>query len=460
MLEELLLYKMQKRDRDDSDNPLKVACHRCNNSFLPTLKYRSFTLKAERVPSTTAPPSNSWSPFASSQSPAENLKANIPGSPKNIPKSLNPPKISQLYESSSNRNSWDLYRGEDEGVNKSIDVGKTSAMRDDDASRTGELRGVTDVMDVEHEGDLNTAGAVIYMTPVTVRGLLDQVLLDHGESALRMSWIRSNYPAIFWNLLWYTTRFQMPLPLIHDIEPKENSSSSQESELDQHSQVDETRPLFPEVGYIPCVARWQEHIVHIQCLEVQQRWGEGTSMYGRGAWTPTSEDAVLDFPPLEISRLFPCAFTKHSKIIANLKRTLTEVNSTNLENAISSATLTFLKLIKSVHQDRINSGDIPNSGGSIEFVKDTGGFNLEALELYSVLLRIISHYDSTGSVVAPITSNHSYFDNSYMRAVGKFNPSFLNKNYGDIGVNTEGKLTSQPPKTLIINFRHIFGYVY
>ena len=92
----------------------------------------------------------------------------------------------------------------------------------------------------EQEGfGYGVTGAVVYMSPSSMRASLDQVLLEYGEAAISRAWIRKHREALYWNLVWYHARFQLPLPF-----PARDSNSLLE---------DRRRTM---------VVGWQEHVVH------------------------------------------------------------------------------------------------------------------------------------------------------------------------------------------------------
>mmetsp|Transcript_9329 Transcript_9329/g.20230 ORF Transcript_9329/g.20230 Transcript_9329/m.20230 type:complete len:281 (+) Transcript_9329:1796-2638(+) len=52
-----------------------------------------------------------------------------------------------------------------------------------------------------------------YISPLSLREKLEQVVDEHGEQILDRETLRKNYPELFYNLWWYCARFQLPLPL-------------------------------------------------------------------------------------------------------------------------------------------------------------------------------------------------------------------------------------------------------
>lgn len=53
-----------------------------------------------------------------------------------------------------------------------------------------------------------------YVSPYGLRYHMESLILRHGVDIVRSDWLQSNYPLVFWNLLWYSTRLATPCGLI------------------------------------------------------------------------------------------------------------------------------------------------------------------------------------------------------------------------------------------------------
>ncbi|KAL3907453.1 MAG: hypothetical protein SGILL_008869, partial [Bacillariaceae sp.] len=61
--------------------------------------------------------------------------------------------------------------------------------------------------------DEHNCEEVIYLSPSSLRNGLEQVVDEHGEGILEREKLREMYPELFFNLWWFCSRFQLPLPL-------------------------------------------------------------------------------------------------------------------------------------------------------------------------------------------------------------------------------------------------------
>ena len=65
--------------------------------------------------------------------------------------------------------------------------------------------------DIEPNDD--SVSLVTYISPLSLRDRLEQVVDENGEGILDREILREKYPDIFYNLWWFCARFQLPLPL-------------------------------------------------------------------------------------------------------------------------------------------------------------------------------------------------------------------------------------------------------
>jgi hypothetical protein len=63
------------------------------------------------------------------------------------------------------------------------------------------------------DGQNDDAHYVTYISPLSLRDGLEQVVDEHGESILERGKLRGMYPELFFNLWWFCARFHLPLPL-------------------------------------------------------------------------------------------------------------------------------------------------------------------------------------------------------------------------------------------------------
>ena len=64
------------------------------------------------------------------------------------------------------------------------------------------------------EGRAKSNLSVIYLSPVALRVVLEDLLLAHGDDALNDRWLAEHRPYFRWNVIWFCARLRLPLPWV------------------------------------------------------------------------------------------------------------------------------------------------------------------------------------------------------------------------------------------------------
>ena len=84
----------------------------------------------------------------------------------------------------------------------------------EDAAKTSQdTNGLPPQIRTDIEPNDDSVSLVTYISPLSLRDRLEQVVDEHGEEIIDREILREKYPDIFYNLWWFCARFQLPLPL-------------------------------------------------------------------------------------------------------------------------------------------------------------------------------------------------------------------------------------------------------
>lgn len=72
--------------------------------------------------------------------------------------------------------------------------------------------------------------SVDYLSPHELRNDLEVILGMHGRKGLSKQNIKTNYPVLFYNLVWYCTRMKMNFPLF-EMESERNCESNEKNDF-------------------------------------------------------------------------------------------------------------------------------------------------------------------------------------------------------------------------------------
>ena len=78
------------------------------------------------------------------------------------------------------------------------------------------------------------SGSVTYVSPMKLRSMLEQLVLEFGEEVIDRDRLKALDPQIFFNLWWYSARFSLPLPLSTASSYNSNVKSDESDHTDSH----------------------------------------------------------------------------------------------------------------------------------------------------------------------------------------------------------------------------------
>jgi hypothetical protein len=68
--------------------------------------------------------------------------------------------------------------------------------------------------DTTLDGQAKNSPNVIYLSPLALRVVLEDLLLAHGDDALNDGWLAQHRPYFRWNIMWFCQRLHLPLPWV------------------------------------------------------------------------------------------------------------------------------------------------------------------------------------------------------------------------------------------------------
>jgi len=170
---------------ESDDSSCAIACPRCGSLVTPLIGYRAMTVDEALFPDNECHGRADVSVDAS------------------VDMALSPSSVEQSVKTSYTEGS---------GIEASLPQASTSAEKlfADYLDLPPQLRPFPG-NNVAKDGKSNL---VTYLSPSSMRLLLEQYVEDHGEDILERETLRKLDPRLYYNLWWYCARFSLPLPLM------------------------------------------------------------------------------------------------------------------------------------------------------------------------------------------------------------------------------------------------------
>lgn len=77
-----------------------------------------------------------------------------------------------------------------------------------------------------------------YYSPPSLRSMFEQLVVEVGANVLNEEWLRTNHAALYWNMVWYCRRLDLPLPFFHSppVETEAPTAESNNKPVARHQQ--------------------------------------------------------------------------------------------------------------------------------------------------------------------------------------------------------------------------------
>ena len=184
-LDEEIMSGWDTIGNESDDSSCAIACPRCGSLVTPLIGYRAMTFDEALFPDDECHGRADVSDDAS------------------VDKALSPSSVEQSVKTSYTEGS---------GIEASLPQASTSAEKlfADYLDLPPQLRPFPG-NNVAKDGKSNF---VTYLSPSSMRLLLEQYVEEHGEDILERETLRKLDPRLYYNLWWYCARFSLPLPLM------------------------------------------------------------------------------------------------------------------------------------------------------------------------------------------------------------------------------------------------------